>query len=74
MKVNLQYLSEQKSLWEQYFIREFPLASLVPLQRPIFILGSSRSGTSILFEILEDHPYLQGFSENDLVRKQIEKF
>ena len=73
MKVNLQYLSEQKSLLKQYLIREFPLASSVSLRRPIFILGSSRSGTSILFKILEAHPYLHGFSENDLVRKQIFK-
>lgn len=48
MKVNLQYLSKRKSLLKQYFIREFSPASLVPLHKPIFILGSSCLGTSIL--------------------------
>jgi hypothetical protein len=67
----LKYLSKQKSLWKAYIRREIPIPLSTTLRDPIFILGSSRSGTTILGKVLGVSPNLCRFTENDIVRKHM---
>ena len=69
--MNLKYLSKQKSLWKAYIRREIPIPFSTTLHNPVFILGSSRSGTTILGKVLGASPDLCRFTENDIVRKHM---
>lgn len=64
-------LSKFKSLCKAYVRREIPFPISISLEKPIFVLGSSRSGTTILVKTLGYSPHLCLFNENDIVRAQI---
>ncbi|WP_404789620.1 sulfotransferase family protein [Altericista sp. CCNU0014] len=71
MKNLLKEISFRKMLLKQYLRAQFPWPYNTELKRPIFILGSSRSGTSILTDVLSFSPQLCNFSENDTVRRNM---
>jgi hypothetical protein len=51
--------------------RVIPIPYKTKLERPIFIVGSSRSGTSMLTRILGSSTELKYFSENRIVRRHM---
>lgn len=64
-------LSFKKSLWKGYLRRRFPYPWDVSLSRPVFVVGSSRSGTTILTDVLSLSPELHEFSEHPIVRRHM---
>ena len=67
----VKHLSKQKSLWKANIRRVIPIPLSTTLSAPIFILGSSRSGTTILGKVLGASSDLCHFTENDIVRSHM---
>ncbi len=67
----LKDLSIKKMLLKQYVRVQLPWPYQTVLKAPIFVIGSSRSGTSILTDVLSYSPQLCNFSENDTVRRNM---
>lgn len=51
--------------------RRFPYPWNVSLNKPVFVVGSSRSGTTILTDVLGLSPELHEFSEHPIVRRHM---
>lgn len=69
--IDYEHLLFKKSLIKNYIRREIPLPQNTKLERPIFITGSSRSGTSILAKALGESPRICHFTENIVVRRHM---
>ncbi|MEM9215753.1 MAG: sulfotransferase [Cyanobacteria bacterium P01_F01_bin.150] len=67
----LKTISFQKSLVKAHIRRQLPWPRSTALKKPIFIVGSSRSGTTILAEVLSHSPELYSFTEHPLVRRHM---
>ncbi|MEO0844927.1 MAG: sulfotransferase [Cyanobacteria bacterium J06648_1] len=61
----------KKSLLKDYIRREIPIPFKTDLNHPIFILGSSRSGTSILARVIGESNDVCSFTENNIVRRHM---
>lgn len=61
----------RKSLLKSHIRRNFPWPIKTKLSKPIFILGSSRSGTTMLTETLASLPEVCDFTEKPIVRHQM---
>lgn len=61
----------QKSLWKDYVRREIPVPYVLNLKQPFFVVGSSRSGTTILAKVLGKSPDVYTFTENNIVRRHM---
>lgn len=64
-------LSFRKSLLKGYLRRQVPIPLNIHLSKPVFVIGSSRSGTTILTDILSVSHNLHEFSENPIVRRHM---
>ena len=66
------YVSDLMSIFcDDHFARTRPFAN--PSQRPIFIVGMPRSGTSLVEQILASHPDVFGAGELRLIRFSLER-
>ena len=61
----------QKSLLKSHLRKNIPWPIQTKLENPIFIVGSSRSGTTMLADILASLPEIIDFSETPIVRHQM---
>lgn len=71
LSVFLERILFKKSLLKGYVRRQIPIPFDLKLNRPIFIIGSSRSGTSILTDVLSSSPELLNFTEHPVVRRHM---
>lgn len=72
-KTLLEDISFKKSLLKARVRRELPWPVKINLHRPVFVIGSSRSGTTILAEVLSYSPKLYSFTEHPLIRRHMWK-
>lgn len=61
----------KKSLFKGYLRRQIPYPYKIKLRQPIFVIGSSRSGTSILADVLGCCPCVRHFTEHPIVRRHM---
>ena len=61
----------QKSLIKAHLRKNLPWPIQTKLKKPIFVVGSSRSGTTMLAAILESLPEIVDFSETVIVRHKM---
>ena len=69
-KENLSF-SLQKSLLKSHLRRNLPWPLRTKLNCPIFVVGSSRSGTTMLSNVLAAVPEICDFTEKPIVRHQM---
>ena len=61
----------QKSVLKSHLRKNIPWPIQTKLEQPIFVVGSSRSGTTMLADILASLPEILDFTEKPIVRHQM---
>lgn len=68
---SIKNISLFKAYLKRYVRKEIPWPYITKLNKPIFIIGSSRSGTTMLADLLNSFPEICSFTEDILIRKNM---
>lgn len=68
------YFSDIKAFFTEDFIKEFDISTSCKSDRPVFILGMPRSGTTLLEQVLHAHPDIEGIGESPVLDMLIREY